>query len=139
MTANSPDDIQHILTTHHTIAVVGLSPKSHRDSYEVAEYMQRQGCRIVPVNPAAGVPTILDEPVYATLQDAARDHRIELVNVFRKSDDVPPVAADAVAIGARALWLQLGIAHDAAADQARAAGLRVVQDACWLVEHRRLT
>jgi uncharacterized protein len=132
------DDIAHILREHRTIAVVGLSPKPHRDSYEVAEYMQRQGCRIVPVNPAAAEATILGETVYATLQDAARDHRIELVNVFRKSEDVPPVVADAVAVGAQALWLQLGISHAPAAAQARAAGLRVVQDRCWLIEHRRL-
>jgi predicted CoA-binding protein len=130
-------DIQHILQRHRTVAVVGLSPKSHRDSYEVAEYMQRNGWRIIPVNPAAQVTEILGEKVYATLQDAAKFETIDLVDVFRKSEDVPPVAAEAIAIGAKGLWLQLGIEHAESAAKARAAGLRVVQNKCLLVEHRR--
>jgi uncharacterized protein len=132
------DDIQHILQHHRTVAVVGLSPKPHRDSYEVAEYMQRQGWRIIPVNPAAQVTQILGEKVYPTLMDAARVEKIDLVDVFRRSEDVPPVAQEAIAIGAKALWLQLGIEHPASAAQARAAGLRVVQNKCLLVEHRRM-
>lgn len=131
------DDIRHILQHHRTVAVVGLSPKSHRDSYEVAEYMQRHGWRIIPVNPAAQVTEILGEKVYPTLTEAARVEKIDLVDVFRKSEDVPPVAGEAIAIGARGLWLQLGIEHAAAASQARAAGLKVVQNKCLLVEHRR--
>lgn len=131
------DDINHILQHHRTVAVVGLSPKAHRDSYEVAEYMQRQGWRIIPVNPAAGVAEILGEKVYPSLADAAKAEKIDLVDVFRKSEDVPPVAYEAVAIGAKGLWLQLGIEHAASAEKARAAGLRVVQNKCLLVEHRR--
>lgn len=131
------DDINHILTHHRTVAVVGLSPKSHRDSYEVAEYMQRQGWRIIPVNPAAQVTEILGEKVYPTLTEAAKAHTIDLVDVFRRSEDVPPVADEAIAVGAKAIWLQLGIEHEAAATKARAAGLRVVQNKCLLVEHRR--
>ncbi len=131
------DDIQHILKHHRTVAVVGLSPKPHRDSYEVAEYMQRQGWRIVPVNPAAQVSEILGEKVYATLAEAAKVEKIDLVDVFRRSEDVPPVADEAIAIGAKGLWLQLDITHEAAATKARAAGLRVVQNKCLLVEHRR--
>ena len=131
------DDIQHILKHHRTVAVVGLSPKPHRDSYEVAEYMQRQGWRIIPVNPAAQVSEILGEKVYATLAEAAKVEKIDLVDVFRRSEDVPPVADDAIAIGAKGLWLQLDITHEAAATKARAAGLRVVQNKCLLVEHRR--
>jgi predicted CoA-binding protein len=134
---NDAKDILHILRQHRTIAVVGLSPKPERDSHEVAEYMQRSGYRIIPVNPAAGVPTILGEPVYSSLTDAARHAQIDLVDVFRRSGDVPPVAEEAIRIGAKGLWLQLGIAHPQAAAEARAAGLRVVQNACWLVEHRR--
>jgi uncharacterized protein len=130
-------DIQYILAHHRTVAVVGLSPKAHRDSYEVAEYMQRQGWRIIPVNPAAQVTEILGEKVYASLTEAAKTVQIDLVDVFRKSEDVPPVADEAIAIGAKALWLQLGIAHEASASMARAAGLRVVQNKCLLVEHRR--
>jgi predicted CoA-binding protein len=132
------DDITHILKTYRTVAVVGLSPKPHRDSYEVAEYMQRQGWRIIPVNPAAQVTEILGEKVYPNLIEAAKHEKIDVVDVFRKSEDVPPVADEAVAIGASALWLQLGIEHPASASKARAAGLRVVQNKCLLVEHRRL-
>ncbi len=131
------DDILHILKHHRTVAVVGLSPKPHRDSYEVAEYMQSQGWRIIPVNPAAQVSEILGEKVYPSLIDAAKVEKIDLVDVFRRSEDVPPIALEAIAIGAKGLWLQLDIAHAASAAQARAAGLRVVQNKCLLVEHRR--
>lgn len=130
-----PDAMATILEQCRTVAVVGLSPKSHRDSYEVAQYMQSRGWRIVPVNPNAS--SILGETAYPSLEEAARHHRIELVNVFRNSADVPPVVADAIAIGARAVWLQLGIAHEEAAAQARAAGLLVVQNKCLMVEHAR--
>lgn len=133
----SIQDINHILSAFRTVAVVGLSPKSHRDSYEVAEYMQRQGWRIIPVNPAAQVTEILGEKVYATLTEAANHEQIDVVDVFRKSEDVPPVADEAIAIGAKALWLQLGIEHAVSADKARARGLIVVQNKCLLVEHRR--
>lgn len=132
------DTIAHILDTCRTVAVVGLSPKPHRDSYEVAQYMQAQGWRIIPVNPVAaanGAP-ILGEKVYATLTEAAQHEKIELVDVFRNAADVPPVAAEAIAIGAQALWLQLGIEHAEAAAAAQAAGLLVVQNKCLLVEHR---
>ena len=130
-------DIEHILKTCRTVAVVGLSPKSHRDSYEVAEYMQSQGWRIIPVNPAAQVTEILCEKVYPNRIEAAQHEKIDVVDVFRNSADVPPVADEAIAIGAKALWLQLGIEHAASADKARAAGITVVQNKCLLVEHRR--
>jgi uncharacterized protein len=133
------DDVSHILKHHRTVAVVGLSPKSHRDSYEVAEYMQRQGWRIIPVNPAAQVAEILGEKVYPSLIEAAKVEKIDLVDVFRKSEDVPPVADEAIQIGAKGLWLQLDIEHAASASKARAAGLKVVQNKCLLVEHRRAT
>ena len=132
------EDIAHILQNHRTVAVVGLSPKPHRDSHEIARYMQRQGWRIVPINPAAGVAEILGEKVYPSLIEAAQHVQIDLVDVFRNSADVPPVADEAIAIGAKGLWLQLGIEHPAAAEKARAAGLMVVQNKCLLVEHRRL-
>jgi uncharacterized protein len=131
------DDIRGILQHHRTVAVVGLSPRSHRDSYEVAEYMQRQGWRIIPVNPAAQVAEILGEKVHPSLIEAAKAEQIDLVNVFRRSEDVPPVADEAIAIGAKGLWLQLGIEHAESAVKARAAGLKVVQNKCLLVEHRR--
>jgi predicted CoA-binding protein len=129
------DDIHHILRNCRTVAVVGLSPKSHRDSYGVAFYMQKQGWRIIPVNPNAA--EILGQKAYPNLREAARHERIELVNVFRNSDDVPPIAAEAIAIGAQALWLQLGIENTAAASAAQAVGLRVVQNKCLMVEHAR--
>ncbi len=131
------DAIRHILANCRTVAVVGLSPKPHRASYDVSRYMQAHGWRIIPVNPvaaASGNP-ILGEKVYATLLDAAQHEKIDLVNVFRNSEDVPPVAAEAIAIGAQALWLQQGIAHNQAASTARAAGLQVVQNKCLMVEH----
>jgi len=130
------DDMAHILAHCRTVAVVGLSPKPHRDSYAVSQYMQAQGWHIVPINPNAS--SILGETAYPSLTEAARHHRIELVNVFRNSEDVPPVVDEAIAIGAKAVWLQMGVVHDVAAEKARAAGLRVVQDKCLMVEHRRL-
>jgi predicted CoA-binding protein len=138
---NQPD-ILHILKTCKTIAVVGLSPKVHRDSYEVAEYMQSQGYRIIPINPVAAAPnspnmTILGEKVYATLVDAAKVEKIDLVNCFRNSADIPPIAKEAVQINAKALWMQLGIENDLAKAEAVAAGLTVVENRCLLIEHRR--
>ena len=130
---------EQILQHGGTIAVVGLSPKPHRDSYRVSAYMQAQGWRIVPINPvaaASGTP-ILGETVYATLTEAAAVETIDLVNVFRNSEDVPPIVDEAVRLALPALWLQMGIRHDAAAAQARAAGMQVVQDKCLMVEHRR--
>jgi predicted CoA-binding protein len=118
----------------HTIAVVGLSPKPHRDSYRVSQYMQARGYRIVPINPNA--TEVLGEKAYASLTEAATHERIDLVNCFRNSEDIPPIAAEAIAIGAKGLWLQIGVTHDTAAAQAQAAGLAVVQDRCLMVEHR---
>lgn len=134
---NQTDNIQHILQHCRTVAVVGLSPKAHRASFEVAHYMQKQGWRIIPINPvaaASGTP-ILGEKVYATLAEAAQHEKIELVDVFRNAEDVPPVVADAIAIGAQAVWLQLGIVNDEAIATAQAAGLRTVQNKCLLIEH----
>ena len=127
--------IAQLVSKPLTVAVVGLSPKPHRDSFGVAQYMQAHGWRIVPINPNAS--EILGEKAYPTLTEAAQHVRIDLVNVFRNSDDVPPVVDEAIAIGAPALWLQLGITHEVAAAQARAAGLLVVQNKCLKVEHAR--
>lgn len=127
------DTIRQILGSYRTVAVVGLSPKPHRDSFEVAHYMQAHGWRIIPINPNADV--ILGEKAYPSLTAAAQHERIELVNVFRNSADVPPVIDEAIAIGAKAVWLQLGIEHAAAADKARAAGLQMVQNRCLKIDH----
>jgi predicted CoA-binding protein len=119
-----------------TIAVVGLSPKPHRDSFRVAQYMQDHGFRIVPINPNA--TEVLGEKAYASLTEAAQHARIDMVNCFRNSEDIPPIAKEAIAIGAKSLWLQIGVVNDDAAKQATDAGLIVVQDLCLMVEHRQL-
>jgi uncharacterized protein len=136
---NQPD-ILNILKTCKTIAVVGLSPKVHRDSYEVAEYMQSQGYRIIPINPvaAASKTPILGETVYATLVEAAKVEKIDMVDCFRNSDDIPPIATEAVQIKAQVLWMQLGIENETAKAEVIAAGLVVVENHCLLIEHRRL-
>ena len=128
--------IARILNDCRTIAVVGLSPKPDRASFDVARYMQAAGYRIIPVNPNA--VEVLGEKAYATLQEAARHEKIDLVNCFRNSEDIPPVVDAAIAIGARAVWMQLGIVHAAAAAKAEAAGLLVVQDHCIKIDHRVL-
>ena len=133
---NEQQTIQAIFEAGHTVAVVGLSPKPWRESFGVSRAMQAAGWRIIPVNPVAAElgETILGEKAYATLTEAAQQETIDLVNVFRNAEDVPPVMEEAIAIGAPAVWLQAGIRHDAAATRARAAGLMVVQDRCLKVE-----
>ncbi len=128
--------VRQSLADCKTIAVVGLSPKPHRDSFRVAKYMQDKGYRIVPINPNAH--EVLGEKAYASLTEAAQHERIDMVNCFRNSEDIPPIAAEAIAIGAKSLWLQLGVVNDAAAKQATDAGLVVVQNLCLMVEHRQL-
>ena len=138
-TSREAQAVSHILSNCRTVAVVGLSPKAQRDSFRVSQYMQAQSWRVVPVNPvaAASGERILGEVVYATLTDAAQAEKIDLVDVFRNSDDVPPIVDEAIALKLPAIWLQLGVRHDAAVAKARAAGLQVVQDHCLMVEHRR--
>ena len=135
--------ITQILRDSKTIAIVGLSNKPDRASYGVGAYLQEQGYRILPVNPAYAGQQILGETVYATLQEAAdaiagSGQRIDIVDCFRKSEDIPPIARDAIAVRAGCLWMQLEIEHQAAADLARAAGLDVVMNHCIKIEHRAL-
>jgi predicted CoA-binding protein len=130
--------IPEILNNARTIAVVGLSSKPERASFEVAQYLQQQGYKIIPVNPSYAGEIILGEKVYATLQEAAGGGRIDIVDCFRKAEDIPAVANDAIAIEAGCLWMQLGIENHAAREQARSAGLDVVMDHCMKVEHARL-
>ena len=135
--------IAQILKDSKTIAVVGLSNKPERASFGVADYLQQQGYRIVPVNPAYDGQEILGERVYSDLQSAAdalapNGTRIDIVDCFRKSEDIPPLARDAIAIRAGCLWMQLEIENQAAADLARAAGLDVVMNHCLKIEHRAL-
>lgn len=126
-------DIEQILGNCRTVAVVGLSPKPHRDSFDVARYMQARGFRIIPINPNAS--EILGEKAYPSLLEAAKHESIDLVNCFRNSADIPPIVDEAIAIGAKAVWMQLGIEHAAAAGKARSAGLLVVQNRCLKIDH----
>lgn len=128
------DEIRDILTGSKTVAVVGLSDNPGRASYHVAAYLQKHGYRIIPVNPA--VSEVLGERSYGSLRDVPEP--VDLVDVFRKSDAVPPIVDDAIAVGAKAVWMQEGVVHEEAAARARAAGLKVVMDRCTLKEHARL-
>ncbi len=128
------EQVRQILTEARTIAVVGLSDKPDRDSYQVAAYLQQQGYRIIPVNPRA--KEVLGEKAYPTLRDVPGP--VEVVQIFRRSEDVPPIVEDAIAIGARVIWMQVGIVNEEAAARAEAAGLRVVMNACMRTAHRTL-
>ena len=126
--------VRELLEKSRTIAVVGLSSKKFRPSYGVAEYMQKQGYRILPVNPNES--EILGEKVYARLEDIAG--HIDIVDIFRRSEFVLPVVESAIRLGASAVWMQEGVVHEEAARKARDAGLTVVMDHCILKEHTRL-
>ncbi len=134
--------IPDILANSRTIAIVGLSPKPHRDSFEVAQYLQHHGYRIIPVNPTQSGQQILGETCYGSLSEAARalaaeNVHIDIVDCFRKSEDIPPIAADAIQIHAPCLWMQLGIVNQHVAATAQAAGLTVIMDRCIKIEHAR--
>lgn len=126
----SRDEIKEILSSSDIIAVVGLSDKPDRVSYMVSEAMMAKGYTIIPVNPNA--TEILGQKSYATLKDIPVS--VDIVNVFRRPEHTPPVAEEAAAIGAKTLWLQLGIANEEAADIASAAGMNVIMDRCIKVE-----
>jgi predicted CoA-binding protein len=131
------DDIntlRRILRDTRVIAVVGLSADWYRPSYFAAKYMQEHGYRVIPVNPK--YDSILGERCYKSLRDIP--HPVDMVDVFRKTQDVAPIADDAVAIGAKVLWQQLGVKDEASAAKARAAGLDAVLDRCVKIEHGRL-
>lgn len=133
------DDIatlRRILQTCRTVAVVGLSAEWHRPSHFVAKYLQQHGYRVIPVNPRSAGSTILGETVYASLADIPVG--VDMVDVFRRSEDVGPIAAQAIRIGAKCLWQQIGVANAEADAAARAAGLDSVVDRCTKIEHARL-
>jgi predicted CoA-binding protein len=130
---NSPETIARILDECRTIAVVGLSSKTTRPSHGVAAYMQRAGYRVIPVNP--NETAVLGEKAYASL--AGVPEKIELVDVFRRSEEAASAVDQAIAIGARAVWLQEGVIDYEAAQRALDAGLLVVMDRCWLKEYMR--
>jgi len=126
--------IADILASARTIAVVGLSPKVCRPSHGVAEYMQRAGYRIIPVNP--NVTEVLGEKSYASLE--AVPGPVDIVDIFRRSEYVPAIVEAAIRKGAKTVWMQEGVLHEEAARRAESAGLAVVMDRCILKDHRRL-
>jgi predicted CoA-binding protein len=132
----SDQEIERLLGTVKTIAVVGLSDKPYRDSYGVARYLQAHGYRIVPVNPSA--QEILGERSYPDLASIPAEIAVDIVDIFRKPEFIPAIVEAAIAREAQAVWMQLGLAHNAAAEKARAAGLVVVMSRCIKVEHARL-
>lgn len=133
--ANPPEEeVREILSTLRTVAIIGLSNNPERDSHRVGAYLQEHGYRIVPVNPS--VPEILGERSYLDL--ASIPFPVEIVDIFRKMEAIPAIVEEAIRIGAKAIWMQLGLAHHVSAQKARAAGLRVVQSRCIKVEHARM-
>jgi uncharacterized protein len=133
------DDIptlRRILQTCRTVAVVGLSAEWHRPSYFVAKYLQQHGYRVIPVNPRYAGTEILGERVHASLDDIGEP--VDMVDVFRRSEDVGPIAAQAIRLGARCLWQQIGVANAQADADVRAAGLDSVMNRCTKIEHARL-
>lgn len=131
------EDIQklrRILKENKTIAVVGLSNKWHRPSYFAAKYLQEHDYRIIPVNP--GHEEILGEKCYASLLDIPE--KVDVVDIFRRPKDVPPIVDEAIEIGAKVVWMQLGVINEEAAEKARKAGLEVVMNRCMKIEHARL-
>lgn len=129
------DERLRILTSYRTIAMVGLSADPMRPSHFAAIYLLAEGYDVIPVNPRYAGETILGQTVYASLSEIPRP--VEIVDIFRKAEDVPPIVEEAIAIGAQVVWMQLGIVHEAAAQRAREAGLDVVMNRCAKIEHAR--
>jgi predicted CoA-binding protein len=127
-------NIPEILKSARTIAVVGISSNPMRASNGVSEYLKRAGYRIIPVNPNES--EVLGEKCYARLEDVPE--KIDMVDIFRRSEFVPDIVESAIRVGARTVWMQEGVIHEAAAERARQAGLDVVMDRCTLKEHRKL-
>jgi predicted CoA-binding protein len=126
--------LRRILRQSKTIAVVGLSANWWRPSFFAAKYMQEHGYRMIPVNPQ--YPQVLGQKCYASLKEIPE--KVDIVDCFRRSEDIGPIADEAIAIGAKVLWMQLGVINHEAADKARKAGLDVVMDRCVKIEHARL-
>ena len=131
---NNDQEMRDILLSANTVASVGLSSNDEKESYWVAFYLKEQGYKIIPVNPKA--TEIFGEKVYASLSDIP--DKVDVVQIFRKPEDVPPVVEEAIEIGAKVVWMQEGIVNEDAAKMAREAGLQVVMDACMRAAHRRL-
>jgi len=130
------EDLKDILTGCKTVAVVGISPKEDRPSYIVASYLKSKGYRMIPVRPDGD--TILGEKVYPNLMEIPKEIEIDVVDIFRRSEDVPPIVAEAIQRGAKVVWMQEGVVHKEAGAKAEKAGLKVVMDRCIKKEHQRL-
>jgi len=133
------DDIQtlrRILRENQVIAMVGLSADWYRPSYFAAKYLQEHGYRVIPVNPRYAGKQVLGETCYASLREVP--DRVDVVDVFRRTEDVAPIADEAIALGAKVLWQQIGVKNEMAAAKARAAGMDAVMDRCMKIEHGRL-
>jgi uncharacterized protein len=130
----SDDEIIEILRPPKTIAVVGISDKPERDSYDVAKYLQDHLYRVIPVNPM--LQRVLNRPCYPSLRDIPE--RVDIVDIFRRSEAVPEIVDEAIAIGAKVVWMQLGVVNEAAAERAEQAGLKAVLYRCIKRDHSRL-
>jgi predicted CoA-binding protein len=130
------EEMKEILYSCKTVAVVGISPKVDRPSYDVAAYLKSKGYRIIPVRPNG--EEIMGEKVYPSLMEIPREIEIDVVAVFRKSEDVPPVVEEATRRGAKVIWMQEGIINLEAETKAEKAGVKVVMDRCMKKEHQRL-
>lgn len=130
------EELKQILKSSKTVAVVGISPKEDRPSYRVASYLQSKGYRIIPVRPDGD--TILDEKVYPHLMEIPKEIEIDVVDIFRKSEEVPPIVEEAIRRGTKIVWMQEGVIHQEAAEKAKNAGLKVVMDRCIKKEHEKL-
>jgi predicted CoA-binding protein len=130
------EDLKDILTGCKTVAIVGISPKEDRPSYIVASYLQSKGYRIIPVRPDGD--TILGEKVYHDLMEIPNEIEVPVVDIFRRSEDVPPIVDEAIQRGAKVVWMQEGVVHKEAGAKAEKAGLKVLMDCCMKKEHQRL-
>ncbi|OGQ12717.1 MAG: CoA-binding protein [Deltaproteobacteria bacterium RBG_19FT_COMBO_46_12] len=130
------EELKETLCSCKTIAVVGISPKEDRPSYIVASYLKSKGYRIIPVRPDGEL--ILGEQVYRSLLEIPKEIGVEIVDIFRKSEDVPPIVEEAIQRGAKVVWMQEGVIHKEAGEKAKKAGLKVVMDRCLKKEHQRL-
>lgn len=138
--APSDSDLRRILTTTRVVAVVGVSPNPVRPSYFVARYLGLRGFRVIPVNPGHAGETLLGETVRASLSDIPPEIRVDMVDIFRRSDHVPPIVAEALEHlpALRTVWMQIGVENEEAAAMARARGLDVIQNRCPKIEYQRL-
>ena len=132
--ASDEEQAVELLKKAKTVAVVGISAKEERDSHKVARYLKEHGYKIIPVNP--GLKEVLGEPCYPDLKSIPE--HIDVVDIFRSVDAIPGIVDEAIAVGADAVWMQLGLAHEEAAEKARKAGLTVVMNRCMKIDHARL-